>query len=74
MKQYKGVRNLAFKLHRLFYRVYSGKNPEHQDFDYYTAALAYFDKRFDEIEKTLKDVAKQQKYLWQTLEENKNGS
>lgn len=69
MKAYKGLRKLAFKLHRLFHRVQEGKNPSHNDFDYYTSGFAYFDKRFDEIEKTLKDVAKQQKYLWQTLEE-----
>ncbi len=71
MKRFNGLKQLAEKLHKFFHRVYEGKNPDHKNFkhDYYTAALAYFDKRFDVIEESMKEVSKQQKYLWQTLEE-----
>jgi len=71
MKYYHGLKELAERLHRFFHRVFEGKSPNHKNFkhDYYTSALAYFDRRLDDIDKVLKEVAKQQKYLWQTLEE-----
>lgn len=67
MKHYKRLKSLAKKLHNLFHRVCDGKNPKHKP-EYYESTFAYFDRRFDDIDKILKEVAKQQKYLWQSLE------
>jgi len=55
MKVYKTLKRLANQFHSMFHRVIYGKNPNHKA-DYYDAYVAYFDRRLDEIEKSVKNV------------------
>ncbi len=55
MRIYTTLNGLANKFHRMFHRVIYGKNPNHEA-DYYDCYVAYFDRRFDDIEKKISKI------------------
>ena len=70
MKNFNGLKELANKIHRKFHRVIYGKNPTHEA-EYYDTYVAYFDRRFDEIEKIVKKTQSDiNNYIKKDIDEN----
>lgn len=59
-------RKLIEELHSKIHELTDGKKARHKA-DYYSYFCGYFVKEVREMRKELKEVSKQQKYLWQTL-------
>ena len=58
------------KWHKKAHRLAEGKNPEHKA-GYYDFLAGMILKRLEKFEIQIKELQKQQKYLWQTLDEKK---
>ncbi len=60
-------RKKARKVHDSIHRAL-GERRDHNE-QYWDLILGYFVDKLEKLEDAMKEVSKQQKYLWQTLEE-----
>jgi len=61
-------RELIERIHRRTHKLIYGSFPDHKA-EWYGWFIGYFVKEMYDLKKSMKEVSKQQKYLWQTLEE-----